>query len=185
MATADVSHFDEECKSEKIVYKRRSSIFHTQIITCDQTQGTPGNKILSNKVDKECIAQNDAKAFNLKEYVEKLRQERKDWQKEYKNRKTQRKNLTKQKTSVEGQGQVLDINILTESDRSFLLTRPNYEYISQNSQKTLDAVLKISILSQHVHKLNQKFIEKMETNIYTATKNVIKLSKNETDIFSI
>lgn len=75
------------------------------------------------------------------------------------------------------EGQVLDINILTESERDFLLTRPNYEYICQNSQKILDATLKISTLSQHVHKLNQKFIEKMENNISTATKNVIKLSE--------
>ena len=178
MAATDVSHVDEECKSEKIVYKRRSSIFHTRIITCDQTEGNegaPNGNISPNKVNEECIVQNDAEAFNLKEYIEKLRQERNDWQQEYRNRKTQRKNLTKQKTSMEGQ--VLDINILTESERDFLLTRPNYEYICQNSQKILDATLKISTLSQHVHKLNQKFIEKMENNISTATKNVIKLSE--------
>lgn len=78
---------------------------------------------------------------------------------------------------MEGQGQVFDINILTESDRVFLLTRPDYEHICQNSRKTLDAALKISTLSQHIHKLNKKFMEKMENNISTATKNVIKLSE--------
>ncbi|KAM0735871.1 hypothetical protein ACS0PU_009832 [Formica fusca] len=180
MATADISHFDKERKSEKTVYKRRSSIFHTRIITCDQTKDNEGtsneNRFSPNKVNEECIIQND-EAFNLKEYIEKLKQERKDWQKEYKNRKIQRKNLTKQKTSVEEQGQVFDINILTESDRVFLLTRPDYEHICQNSRKTLDAALKISTLSQHIHKLNKKFMEKMENNISTATKNVIKLSE--------
>ncbi|XP_070165797.1 uncharacterized protein [Polyergus mexicanus] len=180
MATADISHFDKEHKSEKTVYKRRSSIFQTRIITYDQTKGNEGtsneNRFSPNKVNEEYIIQND-EAFNLKEYIEKLKQERKDWQKEYKNRKIQRKNLTKQKTSVEGQGQIFDINILTESDRVFLSTRPNYEHICQNSRKTLDAALKISTLSQHIYKLNKKFMEKMENNISTATKNVIKLSE--------
>lgn len=78
---------------------------------------------------------------------------------------------------METQGQAFDINILTESDRTFLLTRPNYELICQNNQKTLDAALKISLLSQHIQKLNQKFMEKMENNISIATKNVIKLSE--------
>lgn len=113
----------------------------------------------------------------MKDYIEKLRQERKDWQQEYRKRKTQRKNLTKQKTNLNGQ--IFDINILTESERGFLLARPNYEHVCQNGQKILDAALKISTLSQHVHRLNQKFIEKMENNIYTATKNVIKLSEEE------
>jgi len=78
---------------------------------------------------------------------------------------------------LEKQGQAFDISILTESDRAFLLTRPNYELICQNSQKTLDTALKISLLGQHIQKLNQKFMEKMENNISTATKNVIKLSE--------
>lgn len=142
-----------------------------------------GNRFSPRKVNEECVVQNDAEASDLKDYIEKLRQERKEWQREYKKRKTQRKNLTKQKLSVEEQGQVLDLNILTESDRTFLLTRPNYEYICQNSQKTLNAALKISILSQHIHKLNQKFMEEMKSNIYTATKNVINFSENETDVF--
>ncbi|XP_050453289.1 uncharacterized protein LOC126852493 [Cataglyphis hispanica] len=179
MATVDVSHFDEERK-EKAVYKRRSSIFQTRIATCDQTKGNEGtsnkNRFSPNKVNKECIVQND-ETFNLKEYIEKLKQERKDWQKEYKNRKIQRKNLTKQKTSVAEQGQVFDINVLTESDRVFLLTCPDYEHICQNSRKTLDAALKISTLSQHIQKLNKKFMEKMENNISIVTKNVIKLSE--------
>lgn len=85
--------------------------------------------------------------------------------------------MTKQKTSVEGQGQVLDINILTEAERAFVLTRPNYEHIFKNSQKLLDLTLKISTLSQHVHKLNRKFMERMEGNISKATVNIIKISE--------
>lgn len=177
MATDDTSHFNKECKSEKTVYKRRSSIFHTRVDQSKDNEGSPGNRFSSSKVNKESIAENETETFNLKKYIEELRQERKDWQKEYKSRKTQRKNLAKQKTSLEKQGQAFDISILTESDRVFLLTRPNYELICQNSQKTLDAALKISLLGQHIQKLNKKFMEKMESNISTTTKNVIKLSQ--------
>ncbi|EFN67675.1 hypothetical protein EAG_00737 [Camponotus floridanus] len=178
MATDDTSHFNKECKSGKTVYKRRSSIFHTRIATdqAKDNEGPPdGNKFSPSNINKEGIAENKTETFNLKKYIEELRQERKAWQKEYKSRKTQRKDLAKQKTSLEKQA--FDISILTESDRAFLLTRPNYELICQNSQKTLDAALKISLLGQHIQKLNKKLMEKMENNISTATKNVIKLSE--------
>lgn len=85
--------------------------------------------------------------------------------------------MTKQKISTEGQEQVLDINVLTEAEKAFVLTRPNYEHICKNSQKLLDVALKISTLSQHVHKLNQKFMERMEGNILRATANIIKISE--------
>jgi len=179
MTTANATtNLDEEFKSERTVYKRRSSVFHTRIVACDQDEVdeviTNGSKLLLNK-DEECNAKDDVEVFNLKEYIEKLRQERKDWQQEYKNRKAQRRNLTKQKASVEGQ--VLDINLLTEAERNFVLTRPNYEHICRNSQKLLDMALKMSTLSQHVHKLNRRFMERMEGNISKATVNVIKISE--------
>lgn len=136
---------------------------------------TNGNGPAPNKDKGKCNAENETS--NLKEYVEKLRQERKDWQQEYKNRKVQRRNLTKQKASVEGQGQVLNINILTETERTFILTRPNYEHICKNSQKLLDMALKISMLNQHVYKLNRRFMEQIEGNIAKATANIIKISE--------
>lgn len=114
---------------------------------------------------------------NLKEYIEKLKQEKQDWQQEYKNRKSQTRNLTKQKTSMETQGQVLDLNLLTESDRAFLLERPNYEYICRNTQKLLDMTLEISTLSQIVHKFNEKFMEKIQDSMDKATKSLIKMSE--------
>lgn len=78
---------------------------------------------------------------------------------------------------MEAQGQVLDINVLTEAERAFVLTRPNYEHICKNSQKLLDVALKISTLSQHIHILNRKFMERMEDNISKATVNIIKISE--------
>lgn len=116
-------------------------------------------------------------AFNLKEYIEKLKHERKTWQEECKKRKIERRSLTKDKESIERQGQVLDLNILSESERTFLLKRPDYEYICKNNQKLVDVALKISTLNQLIHKLNQRFMEKMESNISKATSNVIKMSE--------
>ncbi|XP_018055205.1 PREDICTED: uncharacterized protein LOC108691804 [Atta colombica] len=178
MTTVDVSNFNEDFKSEKTIYKRRSSVFHARFSTARDHQDD--NEVIINgngPNQKECNAKDAVEAFKLREYIDKLRQERKDWQQEYRNRKTQRKNLIKQKTSTEGQGQILDINVLTEAERAFVLTRPNYEHICKNSQKLLDVALKISKLSQHVHKLNEKFMERMKDNISKATANVIEISE--------
>ncbi|KYN27600.1 PREDICTED: uncharacterized protein LOC108771137 [Trachymyrmex cornetzi] len=181
MTTVDVSNFNEDFKSEKTIHKRRSSVFHARFsIACDHKKDDNGvitNRNRPNQKEKECNAKDTVEAFNLREYIDKLRQERKDWQQEYRNRKTQRKNLTKQKTSTERQGQNLDINVLTEAERAFVFTRPNYEHICKNSQKLLDVALKISKLSQHVHKLNEKFMERMKNNISKATVNVIEISE--------
>lgn len=129
--------------------------------------------LASNKNEED--TQTGAETFDLEEYIEKLKQERKDWLQEYKKRKIQRKNLTKQKAIAESQGQLLDVNILTEFERAFIKARPNYEYICKNSQKLSDVALKISTLSQLVHKLNQRFMEKMENNISRASRDIIEM----------
>jgi len=113
----------------------------------------------------------------LREYIEKLKHERKNWQEEYKKRKIKHRILTKEKANMEQQGQSLDINVLSESERTFLLKRPNYEYICKNTQKLLDIALKINILNQLIRKLNQTFMETMENNISKATTKIIKMSE--------
>ncbi|XP_012531070.1 uncharacterized protein LOC105833687 isoform X1 [Monomorium pharaonis] len=184
MAMADGSIFDEEFKSESTIHKRKSLVFHTRFsVARDHDKDvndeviTNGNRFASNKDEETCNTKNDIEAFNLKEYIEKLKQERKDWQQEYRKRKTQRRNLIKQKISMEEQGQILDINVLTETERTFVLTRPNYEHICKNSKKLQDVALRISTLSQNVHKLNRRFMERMESNIAKATVQVIKISE--------
>lgn len=137
------------------------------------------NEVTNNKTghvlnkDEE-NTQADAEAFDLEEYIEKLQQERKNWEQEYRNRKSQRKNLTKRKAIVESQRQSLNLNILTESERAFILARPNYENICKKSQKLPEVVLKISALSKMVHKLNQEFMETIENNISRATRDIIE-----------
>ncbi|XP_014476712.1 PREDICTED: uncharacterized protein LOC106745533 [Dinoponera quadriceps] len=177
--TSQLSCLDEERKSEKIV-KRRSSVFRRQSVLFDRQES--GHEILNSGIgfvsgkNKE-DAQADAETFNLEKYIEKLKQERKDWLQEYRNRRIQRKNLTKQKAIVEKQRQLLDMNILTDSERAFVKARPNYEYICNNSRKLPDLALRISMLSQLVCKLDKRFMEKMESNISRATKKLIEMSK--------
>lgn len=140
----------------------------------DKTTKNDINKLISNVDQEEYM---DIKTFNLKEYIEKLRQERKDWQQEYKNRKNQRKTLIKRKANIQAQGQTLDMTVLTESERAFLVARPNYEHICGNSQRLLDVALKISTISQLVQSLNERFVDRMENNISIATRNIIEISE--------
>jgi len=125
----------------------------------------------------KCNIQNDVKTLNLKEYIEKLKRERKNWQEEYRKRKIKLRILTKEKANMEQKGQNLDISVLSESERTFLLKRPNYEYICKNIQKLLDMALKINILNQFIRKLNRRFMETMESNISKATRKIIKMSE--------
>ncbi|XP_020300084.1 uncharacterized protein LOC109863861 [Pseudomyrmex gracilis] len=186
MATIDITNNDD-CTSEKIVSKRRSSIFHTKTLACDEDKDDTKysgnrNEILINQVSdksRECNEHNTTKTFNLEEYIERLREERKNWQREYKDRRTQRKNLLKQKASLEGQGQIIDINALTERERNFLLTRPNYEHICKNSQKLLDTAIKLSTLGELVNTMHIRFMKKMENNILATTKSIIKMSNEQ------
>lgn len=140
----------------------------------DQTTSNIEHQLISNKNEKE---RNEVGAFNLVEYIENLKQERKDWHQEYRNRKCQRKDLAKQKACIEHQGQIMDMNVLTEYERAFLIGRPDYELICRNTQKLHDMTLKISMLNQLVHKVNQRFVNCMEKNIVLSIKEIIKMSE--------
>lgn len=85
--------------------------------------------------------------------------------------------MTKEKASMEMEGQTLDINILSDSERAFLSKRPDYEYICKNSKKLLNVALKISMLNQLIHKLNVRFVEEMESKISKATRTLVKMSE--------
>jgi len=117
------------------------------------------------------------KFCNLNKYMEKLIQERKDWHQEYQNRKSQRKNLIKQKASTEIQGQILDLNLLTESDRAFLRNRPNYENYWKNNRELLHMTTKISMLSERVNNATEKFMKNMQDSISRTGKKLIKISE--------
>ncbi|KAL0121094.1 hypothetical protein PUN28_008666 [Cardiocondyla obscurior] len=165
----------------KTVHKRRSLVFQTRVShVCDKdiNKVSTGERNLTlDKNQEKHNAKNKVEAFNLKEYIEKLEQERDNWQQEYRNRRAQRKRLAKQKADLKRQEQVFDINLLSEAEKTFILTRPNYEHMYKNSLKLQDVELKISFLNRHIHKLNQKFMKIMENNIKETTIDIIKRSK--------
>ncbi|XP_011879632.1 PREDICTED: uncharacterized protein LOC105568517 [Vollenhovia emeryi] len=179
MAGNDTLNVDEELKSERTVRKRRSLIFQARAKTCERNEGevTINESDPTSKDEDERDAKDGAEVFNMTEYLEKLRQERKDWQEEYRNRKAQRRNLAKQKASVERLGQVVDIDAVEEDARDFISMRPNYEQISENREKMLDLMVKIYTFHRLTKKLNQRFTERIERSISKATGNMIKHSE--------
>lgn len=140
-----------------------------------------GTGLTSSKDEGNVQADNmpaNTEAFHLGEYIEKLKREQIDWEEEYRKRRARRKDLTKQKAIAESQGQFLDIDRLTESEKAFVRMRPNYEDICKNMQKLSNVALKISILNQMVHNSHQKFTERMESNISRATRDIIQMLKD-------
>lgn len=95
-----------------------------------------------------------------------------------KQRKTQRKNLTKQKLCLENQEQLLDLNILSEYEKTFVTARPSYQHICKNYEKLSDMLVKLSVLYNLAYKLNQRFISQMERRLCKITDKIIKISES-------
>lgn len=106
-----------------------------------------------------------------------MKNERKEWIDTLKQRKSQRKCLTKQKLCIENQGQTLDLSILTEFEKAFITARPNYQQICRNYKQMSDVALKISELQSIVYKLNEKFILQMEDKLHKLTDKIIEMSQ--------
>ena len=176
----DASKLEKDSNYTKIVHKRRSSIFHTHVIPSDECKGTSfteNEKSTGTQDAAECAHTTAEEPFNLDKYIINLKNERKEWIETLKQRKAQRKILTKQKLCIENQGQVIDLNVLTESERAFVMARPNFQEICKNHKKILDVTLKVSELRSIVHKLNEKFILQMEERLQKLTDKIIEISE--------
>ncbi|CAK9812889.1 hypothetical protein ANTQUA_LOCUS7442 [Anthophora quadrimaculata] len=172
----DVQNAEKDL-NEKIIRKRRSSIFQSRATTfneCEGASGTETEKAVDVEDATKCASKvSQEKTFNLKEYIMCLKNERKEWIDTLKQRKAQRKSLKKQKLSLENQGQLADLNILTDYQRAFVTAKPNYQYICRNYKKLSDVTVKLSILDGKVYKLNQRFISQMEKKLHRITGKVI------------
>ncbi|XP_015596974.1 uncharacterized protein LOC107268571 [Cephus cinctus] len=165
-------------QSQKIIQKRKSAIFQRRSLAppiIDSNCTTNFNDGMKQLCDVECTKDNEIEeAFNLQEYIQSLKQERKLWQEKLSSRKRQRKDLTKQKDNILRSGQDLDLNVLSESERSFLLARPNYEHICSNGIKLSDVTDKVVMLNKCVHRLNNIFIQMMEDKVKDVTITIIR-----------
>lgn len=121
---------------KKSIHKRRSSVFQSRQIIFDECEGTEDKETVENREVIKCTSNTtQEKVFNLEEYIINLRNERKEWIETLKQRKTQRKNLTKQKLCLENQEQLLDLNVLSEYEKTFVTARPSYQHICKNYEK--------------------------------------------------
>ncbi|CAK9810414.1 hypothetical protein ANTPLA_LOCUS6579 [Anthophora plagiata] len=172
----DVTNAEKD-SNEKIVRKRRSSIFQSRATTFNECEGGETEKAVDAEDATKCASTvSQEETFNLKEYIMCLKNERKEWIDTLKQRKAQRKILKKQKLCLEDQGQLVDLNILTDCERAFVTAKPNYQCICRNYKKLSDVTVKLSILHGKVYKLNQRFISEMGKKLRRITKKVIEIS---------
>ena len=172
--SVDVPHL------ERVVYKRRSSIFRgrTSVFDDDKsTQLTRSDKCADADAGAERASEAlHEEAFNLKEYINALRNEREEWIRTFRRRKAERKSLTKHKLRLESEGQPLDVNILSDSERTFVIARPDYQNICKSNKRLSERTLRVSVLNQLTNALNQRFIFRMEKRLGKVTKKVIQTS---------
>ncbi|XP_003708220.2 uncharacterized protein LOC100880510 [Megachile rotundata] len=172
---SDASQLEKDSKNAKIIHKRRSSIFQNRVISFDECKENEKFEDIQGATScRQTISRKEH--FNLEEYIINLRNERKEWIETLKQRKSQRKCLSKQKLCIENQGQTLDLNVLTEFEKAFITARPNYQQICRNYKKMSDVALKISELQSIVYKLNEKFILQMEDRLHKVTDRIIEMS---------
>ncbi|XP_076673677.1 uncharacterized protein LOC143371912 [Andrena cerasifolii] len=165
---------------ERVVYKRRSSIFRGRTIVFDEDKGTQltrSDKCTDTDAGAERASEaSQEEAFNLEEYINGLRNEREEWIGTFRRRKAEQKSLTKHKLRLESEGQPLDVNILSDSERTFVIARPDYQNICKSNKRLSERTLRVSVLNQMTNALNQRFILQMEKRLGKVTKKVIQTS---------
>lgn len=189
--TCDVSDAEKVAEDERRIHKRRSLVFQTRR-SSTHTEADGGKEPRDEKeakvraeVDEDSRRKDEEEGrdenleeerFELADYVERLRRERKLWIETWRQRKAERKILTGRKSSAEARGQCFEVNVLSDSQRAFVLARPNYEEISQDRRKLIAVAMKVAALNRLARKLNQRFISQMEEKLYDVTKRIIKMS---------
>lgn len=187
--TCEASDAEKPARGETGIHKRRSLVFHSRAASSSEQEDTKGAEDAqetlqeegpkdSDKKKREKKAEEEEEYFDLREYVAKLRRERRVWIETWKQRKAERKSLTAKKLSLEARGQSVDLNVLSDAERAFVLARPNYEQICESKEKLLAVAMKVATLNQLARKLNQRFISQMEEKLYDVTKRIIKISES-------
>ena len=165
---------------EKVVYKRRSSIFQGRTSVFDKdksTQLTRSDKCADTDAGAERASEAlQEEAFNLEEYINGLKNEREEWIRTFRKRKADQKSLTKHKLRLESEGQPSDMNILLDSERTFVIARPDYQHVCKSNRRLSERTLRVSVLNRMANALNQRFIFQMEKRLGKVTEKVIQTS---------
>ena len=164
---------------EKVVYKRRSSIFQGRTSVFDKdksTQLTSDKCAVTDAGAEQASEALQEDAFNLEEYINGLKNEREEWIRTLRRRKAEQKSLTKHKLRLESEGQPLDLNILPDSEKTFVIARPDYQHICKSNKRLSETTLRVSVLNRMANALNQRFIFQMEKRLGKVTEKVIRTS---------
>ncbi|KZC13287.1 PREDICTED: uncharacterized protein LOC107191395 [Dufourea novaeangliae] len=176
-SSPEASHSEKLLKHENAVHKRRSSIFQSRITVFDECEGN--EKSLENHDTNKYVSKTpEVEGFNLELYIRNLKEERKEWIETLRQRKAERKSLKKQKLRLENQGKSVDLITLSDSEKAFVTSRPDYQSICKSNKRLTEMALKVSILHHMVYKLNQRFILRMEKKLCRVTKKVIETSES-------
>ncbi|XP_046739726.1 uncharacterized protein LOC124407535 [Diprion similis] len=103
---------------------------------CDnENNGIQVEERIENVVPDDLEKKTDGTQFDIEKYIADLEEERKIWKQTLLDRKRQHKSISKQTSNLQRCEQDLDLNVLSESERTFLLVRPNYEHICEKAKK--------------------------------------------------
>lgn len=100
---------------------------------------------------------NDSQQFNLRDYIDKLKEERDMWKEELKARKKLNRNVAKDLERVETAGQKLDLHVLSPEQKLFLNSQPNLEEIHNKATTVANLLVKVKGVQSHIGKINNSF----------------------------
>ncbi|XP_066590486.1 uncharacterized protein [Prorops nasuta] len=173
---------DEFKLNTETTQKRRSLVFHSRrsLMRRDGVAAVEKENFQMEESDvtkkKGSNLDKHKETFDLVEYTNTLRIERRKWLRYYKERKSDRKQLEIERAYTIEHGPDFDLNLLSSSQKSFLLAAPNYEHIYKQNKKLLDITIKVSPLSQLIEKQKEQCISNLENRIHETTKTIIKLT---------
>ncbi|XP_012269770.1 uncharacterized protein LOC105694034 [Athalia rosae] len=141
----------------------------------ENPDATVTNGIQTRNADNHENNASTEQPFDLEKYINRLEHERSMWKQTLLERKRQYKSLLKQSTNQQQHEQDLDLSVLSENERTFLLVRPNYEHICVKANNLSTLAAEITILNDHVTHLHNRSILRAQKKLDNLTSKVMKM----------
>ena len=113
--------------------------------------------------------------FNIQNYIENLNEEDRKWRELYSKRKARVQDASKIYKTIQEGGQKSDLSCLTDSERAFLSSKPDYEEFNRNLHQLQKFATKVAFLHLSSENFKHKSISKLNSEIEKATDRIIKL----------
>ncbi|KAF7989432.1 hypothetical protein HCN44_008106 [Aphidius gifuensis] len=154
--------------SEAKIDKHRSIIFQRRSLAPIQQQDEVSNE--NNETTNE-------QTFDIIEYIQKLKNEREIWTKTLRERKSKFRRIDK-KIRNHMNNTNLDLSILSDEQKKYIQSKPNYEKISSNINNLIDVAVKETIINETINHLKKNLDEQIKRDINLYTKKIILLDNN-------